>query len=53
MLDELIKIMNFDGNNPEIQAYIEALQDTDLTEQQEEFVYEIASYAFEIGKYEG
>ncbi len=53
MLDELIKIMNYDNNNPEIQSYIEMLQDTEITPQQEEIVYEIATFAFEIGKYEG
>jgi len=52
MLDELIKIMNYDGSNPDIQEYIEELQDTELTEQQEELIFEIAALSYEIGKEE-
>lgn len=49
MLQELIKILNYEGNNYEIQECIEDLMNTELSTEQEELIYTLAALAYEQG----
>ena len=53
MLEELLKILDYNGKNTEIRLCIESLMDTNPTQEQEELIYELAGLSYELGKYEG
>ncbi len=53
MLEELLKILDFKGNNPDLRLCIESLIERDLGEEIEELIYDVASYAYELGQREG
>ena len=52
MLQELLQILNYEGNNIEIQESIEDLMETVLTEEQEELIYTLAAASYELGRQE-
>ncbi len=52
MLQELLNILNYEGNNYEIQECIEDLIHQDLTSEQEELIYTLAALAYEQGRNE-
>jgi hypothetical protein len=52
MLQELLNILDFDGSNTELRLCIETLMDTNLTQDQEELIYDLAAFAYQLGKEE-
>ena len=53
MLQELLQILNYENNNIEISDAIEQLMEMDLTPEQEELIYTLASASYELGRDEG
>lgn len=49
MLEELLKILDFKDKNPDLRLCIESLMEKELGDEVEELIYELASYAYEIG----
>lgn len=50
MLQELLDILNYEGNNYEIQDAIEDLMAEGLTAEQEDMIYTLAALAYEQGR---
>lgn len=53
MLQELLDILNYEGNNYDIQECIEDLMETELSIEQEELIYSLSALAYDQGKREG
>ena len=52
ILEELIKILDFEGTNNNIRVTIENIIDTNPTQEQAELIYELSAYAYELGRKE-
>jgi len=48
VLEELQKILDYEGKNPQIRELIMELQDEDLTEDQQELIYELCTSVYEM-----
>ncbi len=52
MLEELIQIMDFNQENPNIRELIEYLIDQKLSEEVNEVIYELSASCYELGRAE-
>jgi hypothetical protein len=53
MFEELLHIMNFDGNYPDMNSVVNDLKDSGINEEQENLIYELAILAFQAGEDQG
>ena len=50
LIDELIKILDYDERHPQIRRYLHSLQNTDITEEQKDLIYNIVAMAYDMGR---
>lgn len=52
-MDELLYILNYNNQYPDVQPIVEALIESGVSSEQEDLIYSLAIQAFQIGEEQG